>query len=200
MVQAGSWHVAGSYYEACNCEAVCPCRRQNGVAGGKSTYGVCQFVLSWRILDGAAVDVPLSGLNVAIAGFYNDDDPGEPWTVRCYIDERANDAQYAALTSVFQGQWGGSIEFTAYFRTILESRRAKISLDHRAGAEWVSIENAGGARVVKPALFDGVVSCGIPGHDHPGIESVSASEMAEDPMHWSYEARCGFATDFRYSN
>jgi hypothetical protein len=28
------WRVSGSYLEACNCEAICPCRRIGGRAGG----------------------------------------------------------------------------------------------------------------------------------------------------------------------
>ena len=36
-----SFCVAGIYLEACNCEAICPCRRIDGVAGGRSTHGVC---------------------------------------------------------------------------------------------------------------------------------------------------------------
>ena len=47
-----SYHIAGSYYEACNCDAVCPCRRQGEVPGGRSTYGDCDFLLSWRIMKG----------------------------------------------------------------------------------------------------------------------------------------------------
>ena len=43
------WTVAGSYFEACNCEAICPCRRVGERAGGRSTYGICQFVLSWQV-------------------------------------------------------------------------------------------------------------------------------------------------------
>ena len=47
------WRVAGSYFEACNCEAICPCRRQGGqkLTTG-STYGVCDFALSWSIANG----------------------------------------------------------------------------------------------------------------------------------------------------
>ncbi|MGO8958205.1 MAG: DUF1326 domain-containing protein [Streptosporangiaceae bacterium] len=46
--------VAGSYFETCNCEAVCPCRRVGERAGGRSTYGICQFALSWLISRGRA--------------------------------------------------------------------------------------------------------------------------------------------------
>ena len=40
-----SWSVAGPYFEACSCEAICPCRSTGGRKGGRSTYGVCDFAL-----------------------------------------------------------------------------------------------------------------------------------------------------------
>ena len=46
-----AWHVKGSYFEACNCEAICPCRWQGGRRlFTASSYGVCDFALSWHIL------------------------------------------------------------------------------------------------------------------------------------------------------
>jgi hypothetical protein len=47
-----TWRLAGSYLEVCNCEAICPCRRIDGVKGGRSTYGECTGALSWHIDDG----------------------------------------------------------------------------------------------------------------------------------------------------
>ncbi len=32
------WRISGSYLEACNCEAICPCRRIGRRHGGRSTY------------------------------------------------------------------------------------------------------------------------------------------------------------------
>ena len=81
MTEIESWRVTGSYYESCNCPAVCPCRRMNGVPGGRSTYGICQFVLSWRILGGTAAGIDLSNLHVSMAGFYDNDETGAPWKV-----------------------------------------------------------------------------------------------------------------------
>lgn len=64
-----AWRVAGSYFEACNCEAICPCRRQGGqkLTTG-STYGVCDFALSWRVMQGRFRDLDLTGLSVVLAG------------------------------------------------------------------------------------------------------------------------------------
>jgi Protein of unknown function (DUF1326) len=91
------WEVAGSYFEACNCNAVCPCRRVDGRAGGRSTHGVCQFALSWQITRGVAGTLPLDGLAVVMGGWYHDDEHGSPWRVILYVDDNANHEQHDAL-------------------------------------------------------------------------------------------------------
>lgn len=98
------WAVAGSYFEACNCEAICPCRKVGERAGGPSTYGVCQFALSWQISRGGAGGVQLDDLGVVMAGWYDDEEPGSPWRVSLYLDERAGHEQHAALAAIFLGQ------------------------------------------------------------------------------------------------
>jgi hypothetical protein len=98
------WRVAGTYFEARNCEAICPCRRQGGLKlTTGSTYGICDFALSWRIVEGEHGDFTLSGLSVVLAGTYSDHDAGMPWRVCLYLDEAGTDDQHAALTSVFLG-------------------------------------------------------------------------------------------------
>ena len=62
-----AWRIRGSYLESCNCEAICPCRRIDGVYGGRSTYGECLGVISWVIEHGWAGDVSLDGFGVALA-------------------------------------------------------------------------------------------------------------------------------------
>ena len=57
-----SWRIRGTYFESCNCDAICPCRRIEGVAGGRSTHGVCMGVLSWLIEEGAADGIDLAGV------------------------------------------------------------------------------------------------------------------------------------------
>jgi hypothetical protein len=93
-----SWRIRGTYFESCNCDAIRPCRCINGVPGGRSTHGVCMGVLSWLIEDGASDDIDLSGLPVAMAVRYSDDEPGSPWTWILYLDTRASYVQRAART------------------------------------------------------------------------------------------------------
>ncbi len=200
MSEQQQYHIAGSYYEACNCDAICPCRRQGDVPGGRSTYGDCDFLLSWRIIKGHMSNTDLSGQNVSIAGTYNDDVGDDIWSVFIYIDEAASDAQFDVLSRIFSGQAAGNLGVTANFSTILGIKRAAIRLDHTAGAETITVGNAASAQVVRDFEHDGRVSCGIPGHDHPGQESVSSLKVQDAPLAFSYSERCGFATDFAYWN
>src|SRR3954454_1913199 len=89
------WRISGTYIEACNCDAVCPCRRIGGRSGGRSTYGVCEGALSWAIERGHAGDVDLTGLAAVLACRYDDDEPGSPWDFFLYVDERADEGQRA---------------------------------------------------------------------------------------------------------
>ena len=61
------WRISGSYLEACNCEAICPCRRIGGRPGGRSTYGECLGALSWIVKEGRAGDVDLADMSVVLA-------------------------------------------------------------------------------------------------------------------------------------
>src|SRR5689334_21755646 len=86
------WRNAGRYYETCNGQAVCPCRRVKGRPGGRSTYGICHVLLSWHIHSGEFDDVDLSERKVAMAVIYDNDEPGSPWRVVLYADEGTSPA------------------------------------------------------------------------------------------------------------
>src|SRR5215510_2340568 len=162
---AANWRVSGSYYEACNCDVICPCRRQGGrkLTTG-STYGTCDFALSWRILEGQRGPVPLSGLSVVMAGSYSDDEAGKPWRVCLYVDEAATSDQHDALTTIFLGRAGGTSlqNFAARIGDVYAVRRAAIALEHSPrrwfmrAADYVEVR---GGTPVPSAL---AVTCGIP--------------------------------------
>ena len=101
-----SWSISGTYLESCNCDAICPCRRVGGRAGGRSTYGVCEGALSWAIERGHAGDVDLGGLAAVLALRYDDDEPGSPWDFFLYVDERGDERQRAALEAILTGARG----------------------------------------------------------------------------------------------
>lgn len=198
MSEAAKWQLSGTYYETCNCEAVCPCRRQNGKPGRRSTFRTCQFLLSWEIISGFTDGVDVAGRSVAMAGFYDNEVAGSPWTVALYIDEGASEAAFGALSGIFLGKRGGNIFFTANIFEVIAVRRAELRLDHTKNRERILVRDFASAEVEKLANTDSTITCAIPGHEHPGVESISRSSVNDRLLVWSYEGRCGFATDFDY--
>ena len=125
-----SWKIRGSYFESCNCDAICPCRRIDGVPGGRSTYGECLGVLSWVIDDGHADDVSLDGLKVALATRYHDDEAGSPWSFVMYVDARADTAQRDALEGIYTDSSAATHSRTFRGR----GRRRGVSRSGRSGS------------------------------------------------------------------
>jgi hypothetical protein len=198
-----AWDVAGSYFEACNCDAICPCRVVGDKPGGRSTHGVCQFALSWQITSGHADDLRLDELAVVMAGWYDDDQPGSPWSVTLYVDERADEPQHHALADIFLGRAGGATmrNFAQAIGTVHHVRRAAISLDHTPRRWRIRAETFVSVTASRPVDAPAPVACGIPGLDRPGQEVISDELLvADEPLGWELRERCGFATDFRYTD
>jgi hypothetical protein len=204
-MQTEAWRVAGTYFEACNCDAICPCRWQGGmkVTATGSTYGVCDFALSWRIVNGVHGATDLGGLSVVMAGSYRDDEPGKPWRVTLYVDDNATTDQAEMLSNIFLGRAGGGTlkNFGKRIGEVYAVRRAQIELDHRPrkwfirAGTWVEVR----ASTIAPS--DLPVSCGIPGHDRPGRELIADELRVTDaPFAFELRGRCGFETDFDYSS
>ena len=207
MTDVQRWWVRGSYFEACNCEAVCPCRMQGGAPGGSSTYGACQFALSWLIADGRFGEVDLAGLGVVLAGRYFDDEElaaGRPvleWEVALYIDDRADAAQASALEDIFLGRAGGDTlrNYAAAIGPVRAVRRAALRLDHTRGRQRVTVDSRVTVQAREPVAVGASVSCAIPGHDRPGQEWVAdVLRVSEPPLLWEVGGRCAFAADFDY--
>jgi hypothetical protein len=199
----GSWSVSGSYFEACNCTAICPCRVVGDRPGGRSTHGTCRFVLSWQVREGQADGLSLDGLGVVMAGEYDDDEPSSPWTVSLYVDERADDEQLQALSDIFLGRAGGGTfdNFASAIATVHNVRRAAISLTHQRRRWRIRASGYISVSASREVAAPGPVACGIPGLDRPGQEVVSDELLVTDgPLAWDFRERCGFATDFRYAS
>jgi len=199
------WRVSGSYFEACNCDAICPCRRQGGLKVTQgSTYGVCSFALSWRVVDGAFGPTDLSGLSAVLAGSYRDDEPGKPWRVFLYVDERGSAAQQQALANIFTGLAGGTAfrNYAGVIGQVYAVKPAQIELDHRPQHRSIRAGDFVVVRGATPvASARGAVSCGIPGHDHPGEEvRTELMRVADPPLGWDVVGRCGFASEFDYTS
>ena len=199
-----AWRIAGSYFESCNCDAICPCRRIDGVPGGRSTHGICMGVLSWVIEAGDVGGLDVSGLPVALATRYSDDEEGSPWTYVLYLDERASEEQRAGLRDVYTGALGGDAltHFPWAWKpaVLAGAELAAIEVEHAPRRQWLRIRDEVTVRI--RGAYDGpeTVSCVIPGHEETGEELV-ADELtvhAGGPLEFEYAGVCGYAARFDY--
>jgi len=204
MAVATAWQIRGSYFESCNCDAICPCRRIDSVAGGRSTHGICTGVLSWLIEEGDAPGTDLAGLAVALAIRYDDDEPGSPWTWILYLDERSSEEQQAALEGIFTGRLGGDAltHFPWAWKAseLVGVRRAAIDLDHTRRRQRLRIRDHVTVRIRDRYEGQEAVSCVIPGHDRDGEELIADELRVDDgPLAFEYSGTCGYAATFAYS-
>lgn len=100
-----NWHVSGEYFEACNCEFLCPCLPSNLTA--MPTSGECKVALAFHIASGQFDGEALDGLNFVVVihspGAMGDGN----MTVGLIVDERASAAQRDAIGAIASGQAGG---------------------------------------------------------------------------------------------
>ena len=199
----GRWSISGSYFEVCTCDAICPCRSVGGSSGGRSTYGVCQFTLSWLISDGEADGVDLGDRAVVMAGWYDDDEEDTPIRVTLYVDDRSTDEQFRALSDIFLGR-AGTCAFSAFTSAIDEVhhvRRAAISLSHQRRRWAIKAATYIDVAASTPVESDQPIVCAIPGRDHPGDEVIASHFIVnDDPLQWTFRGRCGFTTNFTYQS
>jgi hypothetical protein len=198
-----SWRIRGSYFESCNCEAICPCRKINGVPGGRSTYGECLGVLSWVIEDGHADDVSLDGLRVAFATRYHDDDPGSPWSFVMYVDERADAEQRDALEGIYTGRLGGDAlkQFPWAWKesVCVAVRPVAIEVSHEPRRQWLRIRDHVTLRIRDAYSGPEAVTCAIPGHEQSGEELVAEELRVHDgALSFEFSGNCGYSAPFDY--
>jgi hypothetical protein len=199
-----SWRIRGSYFESCNCDAICPCRRIDNVAGGRSTHGICLGVLSWLIEEGTAEKVDVSGLPVAIASHYSDDEPGSPWTWILYIADRASPEQRDALEAIFTGRLGGDADrhFPWAWKpsVLLAVRPVQIDVDHTRRRQWLRIRDQVSVRIRDRHADEHTVTCVIPGHDRTGEELIADELLVDDgELSFWYRGVCGYGSTFDYA-
>jgi hypothetical protein len=128
------WNLAGTYFEACNCESFCPC-----LFLSPPTTGECTVLVAWHIDDGSFGDVTLSGFNIAFGGYSPGNMSEGNWKAVLYLDERATQAQKDALTQIFTGQVGGhpAVLFAPLIDEVLGVK--SVPIDYRAEGKQRSL-------------------------------------------------------------
>ena len=200
MTDKKNWRLAGSYFETCNCEAACPCVWLNS-----PTEGDCKLLVAWHIENGHLDDRSLDGLNVALACYSPGDMKEGNWQAALYIDDRADEHQFEAITQLFSGQAGGHLAvLMSFVGEVLGIKKVRIDYQEQDGnrslvipeiaqAEIECIEGISGglAKIENPPL------CIAP--SHPAVVAQSKHYQYQDYEHdWQFTGRNGYYSQFVY--
>jgi hypothetical protein len=199
---AADWKVSGTYFEACNCEAACPC-----VFTSAPTSGSCTVLLAWHVTSGKFGDTVLDGLNAALAAY----SPGHMlkggWKVALYIDERGDQKQRDALAAVFSGQGGGHLSALGpLIAQVLgvkavpihyqeNGKKRHLSIPGIAESEIAALPGQGGADVT----LNNHPFTAVPGY--PAVVGKSTKVTYKDHgLDWQISDKNGFYSPFAYAS
>ncbi|MGZ4291989.1 MAG: DUF1326 domain-containing protein [Gaiellaceae bacterium] len=102
-----AWKIAGSCFETCSCDVVCPCTASLSFG---ATNDYCRVVLVFHVKDGEVEGVDVSGLTVAAVADTPKVMTDGNWRIGVFIDAAASDEQAEKLGGVFSGALGGPME------------------------------------------------------------------------------------------
>lgn len=102
-----AWRLAGTYFETCSCEVVCPCTASLALG---ADYDRCKVTLVFNVRDGDVEGTDVSGLTVAAVADTPKVMSEGNWRLGVFIDGSASDEQAEKLGAVFSGQLGGPME------------------------------------------------------------------------------------------
>jgi len=200
MSEKSNWKLQGSYFETCNCEVACPC-----IWLQPPSEGDCKLLVAWHIENGYFGELLLSNLNVALACYAPGNMKEGNWQAALYIDERADDAQFEAITQIFSGQQGGHLEILMSFVSeVLGVKKVKIDYKVEGEKRFMSIPNiaqveieniqgitAGHALIGNPPLC-------IVKSDPVTVAKSKQYHYKDFDKNWQFSDRNGFCSPFTY--
>lgn len=174
MSGAPNWRITGDWFDNCSCAIACPCTFAQA-----PDNNLCEYVLFWHIREGHFGDLDLSDLCVAQIGSFE----GNLWDYNAsgragrIIDERASDAQAAAISEIYGGNVGGWwAEFGKCFpddREFLGSERAAFSFEIEPDQSRWGVDIPGKVKAWAEALSGPTSTPGEP----PRMSSAPGAEM-----------------------
>lgn len=194
------WSLTGTYFEACNCDAACPC-----VFLSPPTTGECTLLVGWHIDKGSYGNVALDGLNVALAVYSPGHMATTKWKAALYFDDKASEAQGKALMQIFTGQAGGHpAVLVSFVGEVLgaksvgidyhaHGKRRSLKIADVVDAEIEAISGAGGSDVT----VTGHPLTVAPGYPATVAKSKKLS-YHDYGLQWEISEKNGFFSPFAY--
>ncbi|MDQ4096662.1 MAG: DUF1326 domain-containing protein [Actinomycetota bacterium] len=130
-----AYEMSGTFLEACDCHALCPCWLDRAPDDGE-----CTGVFAWEVDAGQVDDVDVAGCSVASVSYHSGHRHDAHQRVVLFVDEGVTDEQAARLADVFAGKLGGPLgELGRLLGQLADVRRAAIELAQEGEGVRLSI-------------------------------------------------------------
>jgi hypothetical protein len=193
MATTTPWKITGLYFEACNCELVCPC-----YTAKPPTYGFCEGNCAWHVKQGKYGDVSLDGLSVIMVQRCDGLMRETQWKCWYYIDDRATSEQFDALKRIFSLTDGGHLaKIFGKLWEVQKVERAAVEVKLDGWQHRASILGKLGLAigVLKPEA--GPTLCRLP--NVPGVAALAEEDWFDDGvMKFDHQNKNALTTTFEY--
>jgi hypothetical protein len=197
-----SWRIAGSYFETCSCDVVCPCTASLSLG---ATHDYCRVVLVFDVKDGEVEGVDVGGLTVAAVADTPKVMTDGNWRLGVFIDADASDEQAEKLGGVFSGALGGPMEALGpLVGENLGIERASIDVREEGLTHSVKIGDSVDFEIedVVPFGVESGQPARLTGIFHPAGSELTiahATRSRIDAFGISYEGKSAFSHEFAWA-
>ena len=124
-----SYTLEGTILEVCNCDVLCPCW-----IGEDPDNGTCDAVVAYHIDKGSINGTDVTGRTFVILAHLPGNVLQGNWRSYYIVDDKATEAQQAALVDVWTGKLGGPLaDFAQLTGEVLGVDRAPVSYELHEG-------------------------------------------------------------------
>ena len=197
-----SWRIAGSYFETCSCDVVCPCTASLSFG---ATNDYCRVVLVFHVKDGEVEGVDVSGLTVAAVAETPKVMTDGNWRLGVFMDAAASDEQAEKLGGVFSGALGGPMEALGpLIGENLGVERASIEVREEGLTHSVKIGDSVDFEIedIVPFGVESGEPARLSGIFHPAGSELTiahATRSRIDAFGISYEGKSAFSHEFAWA-
>lgn len=192
-----SWNLAGSYFESCSCDVICPCTASLALG---ATHDRCRVTLVFHIKEGEVEGVDVGNLTVAVVADTPKVMSEGNWRVGVFMDEAASDEQAEKLGAIFSGGLGGPMgALGALVSENLGVQRAQIEVREDGLRHAVKIGDAVDIEIedVVPFGIESGQPAKLTGVFHPAGSELTvarATSAKVDAFGIQYEGKAGFSS------
>jgi hypothetical protein len=198
-----AWKLAGTYFENCNCDWVCPCTITSFAS--PATGDRCQVILNYHITRGEVDGVDVSGRSVSIVA----DSPKRMldggWRVGVIIDDKSSKEQVDKLTAVFAGQAGGPMANLApLIGEVLGIEQLPIEYSDKGNRHSIRIGDSVAIEVEDFAAEEGGETTKLTGVQHPSGSTITiarpiSSQIKAFGMEFHNAGKSAFSAPFNWA-